>query len=138
MQLSSFASMLKAIINIQHKISTSAVLGMNGMSAIDALAICVLADKSSTSKYELTRHLNLRRGQTDRLLDAFKKNGYVTVTSEDDPKLVMVSLTVAGQNVHEQLEKMWDTWIKKNPDGRTALANIRTGVRTMQSTLAAS
>ena len=68
-------------------------------------------------------------------MGVLQQHGYIEVTSSPDDE-GMISLSAAGADFHAQMERKWDVWLNNNPDMKTALANIRTGVRTMQATLA--
>ena len=138
MPLSSFASTIKAIVNIQHKMANNPLLGMEGINAVESLAICVLAEDAKVSKQDLVRRIGARRGQGDRIIEGLEKRGFLTVSAGTDPKAAALALTDSGSKLHARLEAKWDEWIQKNPDSRSALASIRTGVRTITTTFSAA
>jgi DNA-binding MarR family transcriptional regulator len=133
MGLSSFASTLQALVKFQHKISDNRLLGIDGLSAFDSLAICLLAEEGSMSKHDLVRQLGAGKGQLKRSVANLEKKEFVLVAPGKDPDGELVSLTEKGRTFHKMLESKWRDWIKGTPDGRSLLLSVRSAVRKIQA-----
>jgi DNA-binding MarR family transcriptional regulator len=80
-----------------------------GLRTGQELVIMLLGDSPGQSQAAITRWLGVEPPTTAKMLARLERAGFVQrVRSDDDRRVVLVSLTEKGQSLHQRVGELWN------------------------------
>jgi len=104
-----------------HRAMSQELLRGTGLSAGQELLVMRLFEGPPQSQADLTRWLGVEPPTTAKMLARMEKAGLVQrVRSEADRRLMLVSLTTAGRELHDRVSTVWDDLERATTAGLSA------------------
>ncbi|HEX3679056.1 MAG TPA: MarR family transcriptional regulator [Galbitalea sp.] len=92
-----------------HRAMGEKLLQGTGLRTGQELVIMLLGDSPGQSQAAITRWLGVEPPTTAKMLARLERAGFVQrVRSDDDRRVVLVSLTEKGQSLHQRVGELWN------------------------------